>query len=139
MKKLIKVSITFLLALLVNFTYAQDIIKFKTTEYSYRVYDSENKIWTKWSSWEDVSNLVVLNFGTERITIYAKETFVYDMVGYNNHKDKDGDDVYKFTCVDDDGTECKVRLLILNSQNKNTQIYIDYDRLQVAYNVKPLD
>lgn len=139
MKKLIKVSMTCLLALVVNFTYAQDVIKLKTTEYSYRTYDTENKTWTKWSSWEDVSNLVVFNFGTERVTIYAKETLIYDMIGYNNYEDKDGDDVHKFTCVDDDGTECKLRLLILKNQNQKTQIYVDYDRLQIAYNVNPLD
>jgi hypothetical protein len=81
-----------------------------------------------------------MDIDKDRITIYSKETQIYD-VAENEGKttDSDGDDFWSFYCVNEDGLTCRVRLAKLNSQNGRNQLYIDFNDMKWVYNLYSLD
>ncbi len=127
-----------LFLLISSVSYGQ-VIKMRTSSIAYR-YISEYNDWTDWSDFEEVSALVVIDIDRERITIYTKETQVYDIVKYEGSEvDSDGDDIMSFFCVDDDGDACGIDLVKLNSRNGQNQLYVRFADLQFAYYVNVLD
>jgi hypothetical protein len=113
--------------------------------YKLRSYSSQIKTkgtygWTKWSDPTENNILIVFDIDKERITIYSKETQVYDIYKvYDTYTDRDGDDTYEFACIDADGLRCHVRWVKLNSQNGRLQVYVDYDDMMWMYNVKVVE
>ncbi|NGX84878.1 hypothetical protein [Aequorivita sp. KMM 9714] len=124
--------------LISNLTYGQ-VYKLKTTSVSFKNKINDYK-WSDWSDWEETSILVVLDNEKSRFTIYSKEVQVYD-VAENEGKstDSDGDDTWSFFCVNEDGLRCRVRLVKLNSQNGQNQLYVGFDDAQWVYNLYSLD
>lgn len=115
------------------------VIKLKTTSISIKTKINETQ-WGEWSAWEDVSILIVLDLDKERFTIYSKETQIYDVAeNEGNITDKDGDDIWSFFCVNEDGLTCRVKLIKLNSQDGSLQLYVDFSDMRWVYNVYSLD
>ncbi len=53
----------------------------------------------------DISVLITLDIDNVRITVYGDEKEVYDVIDSEEGTvDAQGDDVYKFKCLDKDGT-----------------------------------
>lgn len=137
MKNTVKFLLISVLVLTANIAFAQ-VVKLKTTQGSVKV--KTDGAWGEWSEWKDLSVLTVFNFDKKRITIYSKEVQVYDIITtYEKVADDDGDETIKFECVDNDGEICYVRFVILKSQNNKLQVYIDFDKIKLAYNVYGLD
>lgn len=137
-QKLLLLIICFFLGITITFSQVQ---KFKTTKGAIKFY---SETLGKWEKWEDLKNgvdiLIAVDLTNERIKIFSKNEQVFDIIKYYDKKtDSDGDETISMQCVDQDGLKCKVRFLILNSQNGRKQIYIDYSDVIILYNIKNLE
>jgi phosphoribosyl-AMP cyclohydrolase len=72
-----KASLLVALLLFFSADAISQVLKFKATAFSSR--SKTGKTWTKWSSATESSVLIVFNTEKDRITIYSKETQVYDI------------------------------------------------------------
>ncbi len=121
--------------LIISTTSFGQVLKFKSTSFSSMYKINEYS----WSDWEDPSESTVLmtfDLDNDRITIYSKVTQIYDVAKYEEKiTDKDGDDIFSFFCVDNEGITCRVQWLILNSQNGRMQVYVYYSDIALLYNV----
>ena len=89
---------------------------------------------------EETSVLITIDLNKERITIYSKETQVYDVAENEGETyDNDGDITLSLFCVDKDGLTCRIRLVKLISQDGRNQLYVDYNDMKWVYNVYPLN
>jgi len=94
--------------LLSTFVLSQDVLKMRTSSFSYKVKNDIGR-WTDWSDWESANILVVID--DDRVTIYSKTTQEYDIIQVlDDYVDGDGDHTYPFRAVDQDGDVCKIRL-----------------------------
>lgn len=124
--------------LMTNLAYGQ-VLKLKTTSFAFKT-KVNNYQWSDWSEWKESSILVVIDFDKDRFTIYSKETQVYDVAKYEGKTtDYDGDYTWSFYCVNKDGLTCRVRLVKLNSQNGQNQLYVDFNDVKWVYNLYSLD
>ncbi|RWZ90369.1 MAG: hypothetical protein EO766_02900 [Hydrotalea sp. AMD] len=120
-----------------NISFGQ-VMKFRSSIFSLKTKGTYG--WTKWSEPTEVNILIVFDLDKNRITIYSKETQVYDIYQtYEKYTDSDGDDTFEYACVDANGLRCHVRWLKLNSQNGRLQVYVDYSDMMLMYNVKLLE
>lgn len=72
----------------------------------------ENNTWSEWSPAIDISELVVLDFTKKRISVFTKETQVYDIIKVlENKKDENGGSVFSFRCMDQNGNYADVTLI----------------------------
>ena len=119
--------------------HGQSSVKMKTTSFAYN-YKENGYSWTNWSDFEEASILVLMDLGRDRITVYSKDTQVYDIAkDEGKTTDTDGDDFYSFLCVNEDGKACRVRLAKLNSQGGRNQLYVEFDDMKWVYNLRVVD
>jgi hypothetical protein len=139
--KLLKTQLlTILFILTFSFSHSQ-VTKFKTTSGSTKIFNENTQ---RWKDWEKLTNgadiLITLDITNERIKIFSKTEQVFDIIKYFDKKtDDDGDDIISFQCVDQDGLKCKIRFVILNSQEGRKQVYIDYSDMIILYNIYTLN
>ena len=98
-------------------------------------FKTDDNRWGDWSDWESTSVLIVVD--DSRITVYSKEKQVYDVIENEGKKtDIDGDDVWSYFCINEDGARCRVRLIRRNSQNGEAQLYVDFNDMKWVYNLE---
>ena len=115
------------------------VLKFRTTSLSTNE-KKEIGDWKGWSEFKDSNMLVTLDTEAQRIIIYANETQKFDITEYEElKKDEDGDDVFTFYCVDNEGINCRIRFMTLHSRNGKRQMYVDYEDIGFAFNIYLLD
>lgn len=77
-------------------TIAQNVLKFKTTDFAYTSTNSNNE-WKEWSERKDAKILITMDFDKERIKIYSKETQIYDVTTDEGKTTNDnGEEIYSF-------------------------------------------
>ncbi len=139
--KLLKTQLLTILFILTFSICHSQVTKFKTTSGSTKIFNDNTQ---RWKDWEKLTNgadiLITLDITNERIKIFSKTEQVFDIIKYFDKKtDDDGDDIISFQCVDQDGLKCKIRFVILNSQDGRKQVYIDYSDMIILYNIYTLN
>lgn len=121
-----------------NLAYGQ-VYKLRTTSFAFKIKVNDYQ-WSDWSEWEESSLLVVIDINKHRFTIYSEETQVYDVAGYEGKTtDSDGNYIWTFYCVNEDGLPCKVHIIQWNSQNGRGQLYVDFNDVKWVYDLYILD
>jgi hypothetical protein len=93
--------------------------------------------WTEWSQTKATDFEIVMNFDAGHFSFYSEKTHTYNVLKNEGHEvDEDGDDVYWFYCLDNEGIRCRVRLYKLNKQSGRNQVYITFNDLSIVYNVE---
>jgi hypothetical protein len=93
--------------------------------------------WTKWTDWTDVDLKIDIDFNKDQVVIHLNGKMVYKISEYKAEEiDSDGDSTHEFVCTDPDGVSCRIRLVILKSQDSKIQLYIDYPQNMFAFNLK---
>lgn len=114
------------------------VLKFRS--YSSSIKTNGNYGWTKWSEPTENNILIVLDLDKNRVSIYSKETQVYDIYkSYDRVTDNDGDYIFEYACIDGEGLRCHIRWVKLNSQNGRIQVYVDFSDMMWMYNVNLLE
>ena len=112
-------------------TQAQDVIKFKTTSCSFKETGDSD-----WSDWKTLSVLVVVE--TSRITIYAKDTKVFDIIKTTfDGEDSDGDYVSEYVAIDEKGAKCELIVLRIKDAEDLT-FCVKYSNVTIAYSIYQL-
>lgn len=75
--------------------------------------------------------LIVVDFTNEKIKLYSQEIQVYKFSSLEHYTDEDGQDVYKFPCIDPEGLFCYI--YVTNMQAKECIIGIVYDSISWGY------
>ncbi|MFN5911634.1 MAG: hypothetical protein ACK45H_09890 [Bacteroidota bacterium] len=92
----------------------------------------------EYSDWEETTVLITIDMDQQRIKIYSKVPQVYDVVSFDEaYEDEDGDTVFNMYCVDDEGIECRLRLISRTSGN--AELYCDYSDLSWVYSIYSVD
>jgi hypothetical protein len=116
--------------------YAQ-VYKMKAFAFSFK-YEQENGLWTNWSEWEECNVLCTIDANKERISIYSKETQIYDIIeNEGSFYDEDGDWIWPLVGIDNEGGMCRVR--IIKKESGDIELYVDYEDIIWAYSVYNLD
>ena len=97
---------------------------------------TEDGQWSNWSEWEDFNGKITLDTDKEKLILYIKETLSFDVYdkSVTNDEDGEGSNILQYSCVDDSGLKCTFRLR--NSKDGKMQIYVDYDKFSVVYQVE---
>jgi len=116
------------------------VLKVKADAISIKTKSEYTESWSDWSDWQSVNILITIDSEKQRIKIFSKEDQVYDIIqNLGEDYDKDGDKVWKWLCVNEDGLRCHVRLVKLYSQNGKSQLYVDFNDMKWVYNIYSLD
>lgn len=124
--------------ILVMFTaigFSQTVFKFQTVNACMRE-KTDAGTWTDWSAWTELDYQIQIDFDNDKVTIFLQNPVIYKISEYKPEEiDADGDSTHEFVCTDNDGVKCRIRLMILKSDNDRIQLYIDYPNYMFAYNV----
>ena len=133
------IALTAVMFLTISTNVFGQVYKLKSTSFSSKYKINDYK-WSDWSEATESSVLITFDLTNDRITIYSKETQVYDIAEYEGKTtDEDGDDIFSYYCIDKDGSKCRVKWLNLNSQNGRMQMYVNYYDMIWLYNIYSLD
>lgn len=139
MKIFIKIVLTLVLCMsLSNVIYGQsqdNTIWFRTTHVAMR-YKAYN-VWSDWSDWQDCEVNIRIDLSNDKIIIYSLEPQIYRVIETANAPyDSNGEQI-AFKVIDQDNDIGRLRLRVEN--NNNTQIYIDFNDVSWAYNIKRIN
>lgn len=121
------------LALGVQQTYSQSY-RFRTSGFSVLEKNDKGK-WGEWSSLDLVNLSVVLDTQKHRIVVYSQEIQLFNIIEYIEREENDTDIVYSFVCKDNSGTDCKISIITRKKQDYRKQLYINYDKHIIVYNI----
>lgn len=140
MKSLSKFAIaSFIFLTVISAVSYSQVIKARATSLSIATKLSNNQ-WGEWSDWQECDVLVTIDLNKLRITIYSQETQIYDIATNEGMtSDEDGDETLSLYCVDKNGGNCRIRLVKLNSQGGQEQLYVDYNDARWCYNLREID
>lgn len=136
---LIRISIFSFAFILFTLSLSGQVYKLKATSFSSKIKVNDYS-WGEWAEWSESSVLITIDLNKDRITIYSKETQIYDIAENEGESyDSDGDKFLSFYCIDKEGLTCRVKLAQLLSQNGRRQLYVNYDDMKWVYDVYILD
>lgn len=134
-----KSIISILILLLSNLSFSQ-VIKLRTKSVNAQVL-LQNQIWSEWTSPIDISELVVLDIGKKRISIFTKERQVYDITKtIISEKFDDGGSLFSFQCIDQNGDFSNISLIKENHDGTlNKNLIIELDDKKLIYTLEDIE
>lgn len=133
-----KQRLLFLLFISYCTLFSAQVTKFKALSLSTR-YETKAG-WTKWSKTVDTDILLSINLNDNKIKIYSEESQIYDIIKYSEKEyDEDGDETVTMYSEDQNGSNCYIDLVKLNSQDGRLQLYIRYNDMHWVYNIYKVD
>lgn len=110
------------------------VYKFQTTGFTVSEKD-EKGAWGKWSDFQEASLVVTLDTNKNRIIIYSQEIQLYEIVNYEEKQDNENDEIYPFSCRNDDGEPFLISIITRKKQGNRKQLYINHKDAIVAYSI----
>ncbi len=133
--KTLGLSIALMLFTSIGFS---QVFKFETENVCFRE-KTDAGTWTNWSDWKELNMSLHIDFDNDKVIIFLDNKVIFNISEYKPEEiDADGDSTHEFVCTDNDGVKCRIRLMILKSDNDRIQLYIDYPNYMFAYNLKLL-
>lgn len=121
------------LFLVTNQSVAQEMDRYRASSLAFNFLDGDG-----WTDYEDVNLLITFNFEIDRITVYSEAREVYDIIAHEGEEiDEDGDTWTNFLAIDQDGDECRFRIL-KRANGDPTQFYIEFSFVKWVYEVVKL-
>lgn len=123
-----------------SFSQNKYVIKARTTDVAIKQFET-NK-WSEWSDWEKVNVLAIFDFEKGRITIYSQQTQIYDLAkDRGKSTNEDGDEIYSWLCVNEDGVQCILEYWKRLSENGDSynQLYVNFSNIKFVYNFYTID
>lgn len=129
----------FIVSLLVLFTLSTnlqaEVIKCKAYGFSYQYNKPKTGISGAWASWTDTDILITIDIDHERIRIFSENEQDYTIIQFFGEKiDRDGDKILTFSCVNEEGIKCNIRIVKLLSKDGTSQLYVDFSNITWVYN-----
>lgn len=121
------------LALGIQQTYSQSY-RFRTSGFSVLEKNDKGK-WGEWSNLDLVNLSVILDTEKHRIVVYSQEIQLFNIIEYIEREENDTDIVYSFLCKDNSGIDCKISIITRKKQDYRKQLYINYDKQIIVYNI----
>lgn len=121
------------LALGIQQTYSQSY-RFRTSGFSVLEKNDKGK-WGEWSNLDLVNLSVILDTEKHRIVVYSQEIQLFNIIEYIEREENDTDIVYSFVCKDNSGIDCKISIITRKKQDYRKQLYINYDKQIIVYNI----
>ena len=123
-------------ALFVTLISTSQIVKFKITAMSTRDYNDKLERWNDWKEFVDADILGLMDGENDRIKLFFEKTQTYDIIkDLGSSIDSDGDETVEWECISENGYKCGVKLVLLNSQNAQRQLYVVFNNYVLAYNL----
>ena len=110
-------------------------LNFRTTSYTYKEYGYYG--WSNWKPYQSSDMLVTMDLTNDIVTIYSPRIQRYAIYSYNGtYVDGDGDQISKYSFIDQDGDRGQMRLVI--RRNGTSELYIDFSNIIWTYRVVKL-
>jgi hypothetical protein len=136
--KMMKAIISLIIVMFCFQSLYSQVYKLKATGFSMK-YEIDEYTWSEWAEWEESNVLCTIDVQKDRISIYSKETQVYDVIEKEEEIiDEEGDWTLPFICIDKDGGRCRIRLM-KRADDDQLQLYVDYNDMKWVYDVYSLD
>ena len=110
------------------------VYKFQTTGFTVSE-KNEKGVWGKWSDFQKASLVVTLDTNKNRIIIYSQEIQLYEIVNYEEKQDNENDEIFHFSCRNDDGEPFLISIITRKKQGNRKQLYINHKDAIIAYTI----
>lgn len=133
MKNIKLAFLLFFMGFSINQIYGQ-AYQFTTSGFSV-LSKKENGKWGQWSETELINIRISLDTSKNRIVLYDQMIQIYQIQSYIPVEENDSDIVYSFKCKDDQDTACTLSIIKRKKQENRKQLYINYGKRIVMYNL----
>jgi len=139
MKKLTYIFIIIFTTVFCSNSFGQ-VVKYKADAYSIKARNESTGRWPEWPEWKKDYILITFDLDKARIKVFSKREQVYDIIeSIDKSVDEDGDTIYKFLCVDNDGLKCHLRIVKSRLTAENKQLYVEFNDYKWVYNIYSID
>ena len=78
---------------------------------------------------------MTLDTNKNRIIIYSQEIQLYEIVNYEEKQDNENDEIFPFSCRNDDGEPFLISIITRKKQGNRKQLYINHKDAIIAYTI----
>lgn len=133
--KFLKAVLIILMLQLSIVNVSAQVNKFKSTSYSI-LRKNQNNQWGEWSEPKNEIVMITLDTKKNRVVVNSQEIQLYNIVEYGEKVITKTDETLPLSCVDNEGTPCSVLIVTRKSQGNRKQVYINFAKTKIVYNVE---
>lgn len=112
----------------------------KAQAYEFRFAENNGNGWSEWSKPEPSDVMITIDIDNLQVTMNTEMEQIYRIVEvYDVEVDAEGDEMYRFQCIDSEGIACRVSLGVLNTEGGRQQVYVEFSDMSWVYNVNVKD
>lgn len=112
------------------FSFAQTV-SFQATSSAFKVPTD-----SLWSNYQEIDATIKMDIDNSQFSLFSTDTSFFTITENEGMTtNSDGDDTYSYFCTDNNGIICRIRLMILHSQEEIMQLYLDYNDSNWFYNI----
>jgi hypothetical protein len=123
-----KIILLLFILTLTKLSFSQ-VEKYRSIRFSMIDFTKENSVW---SEWLDDFTLITFDLEKERFVIYNDEKEIYDVVRLEKETKDKGMTTMEYLCVDEQGLECYINLIIKDSESE-FEIEVIYANVGMTY------
>jgi len=131
-------KVALVLTLLIGFTLSslsqkRERMKSELVSYKYK----QDSTWYDWDNWGESKVKIIHDIKNDRFKIKDREEKIYIILeSLEKRQDDVGDEILEWSCVNSDGQKCIIKIVTLNSFDKEKQFYIEYSYKKISYHLR---